>query len=65
MWNLWGSSNPFTLIRDNEKISEEIPSVFGSAFGGQNKPEEQRLEPIDIYLDCTLEELYNGFVKTI
>jgi hypothetical protein len=31
-----GTSNPFTLIRDNEKISEEIPSVFGSAFGGQN-----------------------------
>jgi len=63
--NYMGSSNPFTLIRDNEKISEEIPSVFGSAFGGQNKSEEERLEPIDIYLDCTLEELYNGCVKTI
>ena len=60
-----GTSNPFTLIRDNEKISEEIPSVFGSAFGGQNKKEEERLRPIIINLECTLEELYNGCVKTI
>ena len=60
-----GTSNPFTLIRDNEKISEEIPSVFGSAFGGQNKEKEKELSPIHIYLDCTLEELYNGCVKTI
>ena len=60
-----GSSNPFTLIRDNEKISEEIPSVFGSAFGGQNKQKEKELSPIHIYLECTLEELYNGCVKTI
>ena len=60
-----GTSNPFTLIRDNEKISEEIPSVFGSAFGGQNKPKEEKLKPIVINLECTLEELYNGCVKTI
>ena len=60
-----GTSNPFTLIRDNEKISEEIPSVFGSAFGGQNKEKEKELSPIHIYLECTLEELYNGCVKTI
>ncbi len=63
--NYMGSSNPFTLIRDNEKISEEIPSVFGSAFGGQNKQKEKELSPININLDCTLEELYNGCVKTI
>lgn len=60
-----GTSNPFTLIRDNEKISEEIPSVFGSAFGGQNKQKEKELSPIHIYLECSLEELYNGCVKTI
>lgn len=63
--NYMGTSNPFTLIRDNEKISEEIPSVFGSAFGGQNKQKEKELSPIHIYLECTLEELYNGCVKTI
>ena len=60
-----GTSNPFTLIRDNEKISEEIPSVFGSAFGGQNKKQEEKLRPIIINLECTLEELYNGCVKKI
>ena len=60
-----GTSNPFTLIRDNEKISEEIPSVFGSAFGGQNKKQEEKLRPIIVNLECTLEELYNGCVKTI
>ena len=63
--NYMGSSNPFTLIRDNEKISEEIPSVFGSAFGGLNKKEEEKLKPIIIKLECSLEELYNGCVKTI
>ena len=63
--NYMGSSNPFTLIRDNEKISEEIPSVFGSAFGGQNKKEEEKLRPIIINLECSLEELYNGCVKSI
>ena len=60
-----GSSNPFTLIRDHEKISEEIPSVFGSAFGGQNKKKEEKLKNIEISLKCSLEELYNGCVKTI
>ena len=60
-----GSSNPFTLIRDHEKISEEIPSVFGSAFGGQNKKSEEKLKNIEINLNCSLEELYNGCVKTI
>jgi DnaJ family protein B protein 13 len=60
-----GNSNPFMLIRDNEKISEEIPSVFGSAFGGQFVPKEKRLKPIIINLECSLEELYNGCVKTV
>ena len=60
-----GTSNPFKLIRDNEKISEEIPSAFGSAFGGHSKKPEEKLRPIVINLECTLEELYNGCVKTI
>ena len=60
-----GTSNPFKLIRDNEKISEEIPSAFGSAFGGHSKQPEEKLRPIVINLECTLEELYNGCVKTI
>ena len=63
--NYMGTSNPFKLIRDNEKISEEIPTVFGSAFGGQNKKSEEKLRPIVVNLECTLEELYNGCIKTI
>jgi len=63
--NFMGTLNPFLLINDNEKKSDEIPSVFGSAFGGQNYPTPEKLSPINITLECTLEELYTGCVKTI
>ena len=60
-----GALNPFTLINDNEKKPDENPSVFGSAFGGQNYTKPEKLNPININLECTLEELYTGCVKTI
>ncbi len=60
-----GSLNPFTLIRDHEKISEENPTVFGSAFGGQSQSKKVQLPPINLTLECTLEELYSGCVKTV
>ena len=60
-----GTLNPFTLINDNEKKPDEIPDVFGSAFGGQNYTKTEKLNPININLACTLEELYSGCVKTI
>ena len=63
--NFMGTLNPFLLINDNEKKSDESPSVFGSAFGGQNYPTPEKLSPINITLECTLEELYTGCVKTI
>ena len=63
--NFMGTLNPFLLINDNEKKSDEIPSVFGSAFGGQNYSKIEKLSPININLECTLEELYTGCVKTI
>ena len=63
--NFMGTLNPFLLINDNEKKSDDIPSVFGSAFGGQNYPSPEKLNPININLECTLEELYTGCVKTI
>ena len=63
--NFMGTLNPFLLINDNEKKSDESPSVFGSAFGGQNYPTPEKLTPINITLECTLEELYTGCVKTI
>ena len=63
--NFMGSLNPFLLVNDNEKKPDDIPSVFGSAFGGQNYPTPEKLNPININLECTLEELYTGCVKTI
>lgn len=60
-----GSKDPFTLVRDREKMSEEPSSIFGSAFGGQKEKPPAELPPIKVVLKCTLEELYNGCVKTI
>ena len=60
-----GDLNPFTLVKDNVKKNDENPSVFGSAFGGQNYSKKEKLNPINICLVCTLDELYNGCVKTI
>jgi len=60
-----GTANPFELIRDNENMSEEGSTIFGSAFGGQNKKKDEILKPIKIQLECTLEELYKGSIRTI
>ena len=60
-----GDLNPFTLVKDNVKKNDENPSVFGSAFGGQNYSKKEKLNPINICLVCTLDGLYNGCVKTI
>ena len=60
-----GALNPFTLINDKETKSDDIPSVFGSAFGGHNYSKIEKLSPININLECTLEELYSGCVKTV
>ena len=59
-----GTSNPFALIRDNEKIQDER-TIFGNAFGGQNQPPMRKLPDMNVDLECTLEELYNGCIKTI
>ena len=60
-----GYLNPYALIGENEKKSEDIPSVFGSAFGGQNYSKTDKPSPINVNLECTLEELYTGCVKTV
>ena len=53
-----GSANPFTLKGESEKgfFDEQIC---------ENKKNEEGLQPIDVDLECTLEELYNGCVKHI
>ena len=57
-----GTSNPFTVKDETEK----------GFFDEKNKPlnnisnkKEEIIKPIDIDLECTLEELYNGCVKHI
>ena len=57
-----GTSNPFALIRENEKKSKEA-IVIDAANAIHN--EETKEKNIDINLECTLEELYNGCVKNV
>ena len=61
-----GTSNPFALKSEleKEKMSIETSAAFEKSFGEQ-KQDKGILPPIDIDLECTLEELYNGCVKTI
>ena len=58
-----GTSNPFTLIRDNEKKLKET-IVIDAAQANMEKKESKEKD-INIDLECTLEELYNGCVKNV
>ena len=58
-------TNPYSLLNEYEDRKDQLNSIFGSAFGGLNHPKEDPLPNILISLPCTLEELYNGCIKTI
>ena len=58
-------TNPYSLLNEFEDKKDQLNSIFGSAFGGLNNPEEEPLPNILISLPCTLEELYNGCIKTV
>ena len=58
-------TNPYSLLNEFENRKDQLNSIFGSAYGGLNRPEEAPLPEIKIFLPCTLEELYNGCIKTI
>jgi DnaJ family protein B protein 13 len=62
-----GTTNPFALKTEEEKgrMSEETSAAFEKSFGEKKKEEKNKLPPIDIDLECTLEELYNGCIKTV
>jgi DnaJ-class molecular chaperone len=62
-----GTSNPFALLRDCDKMNDECGSAFSSAYGGQyqHKTSSTTLEPVVVELQCSLRELYNGAVKEI
>ena len=66
-----GTSNPFTLIRENEKKSKEIREkeniiidASKSNDNKNNKPEKKG-KNIIINLECSLDELYNGCIKNV
>ena len=63
--NFMADLNPFVLRRDNEKMTEEMSTIFGSAYGGQKQELKKELPNIHINLSCTLDELYTGCIKTI
>ena len=63
--NFMDKTNPFSLIREYEKMDDEYGSIFNSANGGMNEMEKKKLDNINIDLPCTLEEFYNGAVKYI
>ena len=54
-----GTDNPFTLKDEYEK------GFFDEAKEENAKINEDKVQNIDVNLECTLEELYNGCVKKI
>ena len=46
-------------------MDDEKGTMFSSAFGGQHEPKKKSLENVEVNLDLTLEELYNGCVKVL
>ena len=67
-----GTSNPFALIRENEKINKEIKEkenivIDAAQQNNENKKEvkERKEKDFAIELECSLEELYNGCIKNV
>ena len=67
-----GTSNPFALIRENEKINNEIKEkenivIDAAQQNNENKKEvkERKEKDFVIELECSLEELYNGCIKNV
>jgi DnaJ-class molecular chaperone len=62
---IFGTTNPFALIKDPDRMDDEYGSMLSSAFGGQYASEKQNLPNVEVFLECSLEELYNGCVKAL
>lgn len=46
-------------------MDDEQGTMFSSAFGGQYYKEKEPLPNINMFLECSLEELYNSCVKEL
>ena len=69
-----GTSNPFTLIRENDKKCKEIKEkeniIIDAAkpnneLDNNEKEKEKKTKDIIIELECSLEELYSGCIKNV
>ncbi len=61
----FGTTNPYALIKDPDRFDDEYGSMFSSAFGGLYAKPKEPLPNVVIDFECSLEELYNGCVKTL
>lgn len=70
----FGTNNPFSnLIGTFLKLShlldqdgsQELGSLFGFAFGGLNYSGIRSVPTLEVVVECTLNELYNGCSKKV
>ncbi len=61
----FGTSNPFSLLKDPDRVDYEYGTMFNSSFGGKYAREKPALKNVEVELECTLEELYNGCNKML
>lgn len=52
-------------MKDSDRFDDEYGTMFSSAFGGQYAKPRAALSNVEVTLECTLEELYNGCVKKL
>lgn len=50
-------------MKDADRFDDEYGTMFSSAFGGQYAKAKSPLANVEVNLECSLEELYNGCVK--
>ena len=61
----FGTKNPYTLIKDTDRINDEFGTLFGSAFGGLYNNFTDPPKDLEIQVELTLEELYIGCFKKV
>ena len=55
------------ILSDTRAIdgTDVTPSFFADSLGGQGTAKKETPKDIEITVDCTLEELYNGSIKPV
>ncbi|KAM3145139.1 hypothetical protein pb186bvf_002814 [Paramecium bursaria] len=60
----FGTSNPFAALIDTNG-SENHGTLFSHAFGAQNFSGISKPKDLEVKVDCTLNEIYNGCIKKV